>query len=131
MKPAPSVSELAAGNAATSLTDAVTLLAICITTSDDAKAHDQLQRIQKSDTTRNGAFTIRGKVHDANGKPVTGALIDIMGAFQFISCDGELIEGNVASASRMRLMRKRMTSGTATAISDGGPYPISLVWVIE
>ena len=38
------------------------------------------------DTLPNGAFTIRGKLHDANGKSVPGASIDIMGAFQFINC---------------------------------------------
>lgn len=47
---------------------------------------DQLERIQESDTLPSGAFVIRGKMRDANGKPVPGATIDILGAYQFINC---------------------------------------------
>jgi hypothetical protein len=64
----------------------VTQEAVRVTCDDEQEAHDQLQRIQKSDTLPTGSFTIRGKLHDANGKPVPGATIDILGGFQFINC---------------------------------------------
>jgi hypothetical protein len=64
----------------------VTEEAVRVISRDESEAHDQLQRIQKSDTLPKGAFTIRGKLHDTNGKPVPGALIDILGSFQFVNC---------------------------------------------
>ncbi len=64
----------------------VTQEAVRVTTNDEQEAHDQLQRIQKSDTLPKGAFTIRGKLLDAKGKPVPGATIDILGGFQFVNC---------------------------------------------
>ena len=45
-----------------------------------------LQLLLKTDALPGGAFVIRGKLHDANGKPIPGATIDILGAFQFINC---------------------------------------------
>ena len=65
---------------------AVTEEAVRVTSMDESEADDQLQRIQRSDTLPKAAFAIRGKLHDANGKSVPGALIDIMGSFQFINC---------------------------------------------
>lgn len=64
----------------------VTEEAVRVTCGDESDAHDQLQRIQESDTIPNGAFTVRGMLRDASGKPVRGATIDILGAFQFINC---------------------------------------------
>ena len=64
----------------------VTQEAVRVTSRDELEAQDQLRRIQKSDTLPKGAFTIRGKLHDANGKPVSDAVVDILGAFQFINC---------------------------------------------
>ena len=65
---------------------AVTEEAVRVTCGDESEAHDQLQRIQESDTIPNGAFTVRGMLRDASGKPVRGATIDVLGAFQFINC---------------------------------------------
>lgn len=39
----------------------VTEEAVRVTSRDESEAHDQLLRIQNSDTTRKGAFTIRGR----------------------------------------------------------------------
>lgn len=64
----------------------VTEEAVRVTCGDESDAHDQIQRIQESDTIPNGAFTVRGMLRDASGKPVRGATIDILGAFQFINC---------------------------------------------
>jgi len=64
----------------------VTQEAVRVTSGDEIEAQDQPRRIQKSDTLPKGAFTIRGKLHDANGKPVSDAVVDILGAFQFINC---------------------------------------------
>ena len=64
----------------------VTEEAVRVTCGDESEAHDQLKRIQESVTIPNGAFIIRGRLRDANGKPVRGATIDILGAFQFINC---------------------------------------------
>ena len=64
----------------------VTEEAVRVTCGDESEAHDQLQRIQESDTIPSGAFTVRGRLRDASGKPVPGATIDVLGAFQFINC---------------------------------------------
>lgn len=64
----------------------VTEEAVRVTTSDESEAQELLQLLQKTDTRSGGAFVIRGKLHDANGKPIPGATIDILGAFQFINC---------------------------------------------
>ena len=64
----------------------VTEEAVRVTCGDESEAHDQRQLIQESDTIPNGAFTVRGRLRDASGKPVPGATIDVLGAFQFINC---------------------------------------------
>ena len=64
----------------------VTEEAVLVTSKDESEAQVLLQLLQKTDTLSGGAFVIRGKLRDANGKPVPGATIDILGAFQFINC---------------------------------------------
>lgn len=64
----------------------VTEEAVRVTSNDESEAEELLQLLQKTDTLPSGAFVIRGKLRDANGKPIPGATIDILGAFQFINC---------------------------------------------
>jgi hypothetical protein len=64
----------------------VTEEAVRVTTEDESEAEDLLQLIQKTDTLPAGALTIRGKLRDSNGNPVSGSTIDILGGFQFINC---------------------------------------------
>jgi hypothetical protein len=64
----------------------VTEEAVRVTSTDESEAEELLQLLQKTDTLSGGAFVIRGKLSDANGIPVPGATIDILGAFQFINC---------------------------------------------
>jgi hypothetical protein len=76
----------------------VTEEAVRVTCGDESEAHDQLQRIQESDTIPSGAFTVRGRLRDASGKPVPGATIDVLGAFQFINCFRTRDDGTFTSA---------------------------------
>lgn len=64
----------------------VTEEAVRVTSSEESEAQELLQRIQKTDTLPRGAFIIRGRLRDVNGKPVPDAWIDIRGGFQFINC---------------------------------------------
>ena len=64
----------------------VTEEAVRVTSSDESEAQELLQLLQKTDMLSGGAFVIRGKLRDANGIPVPGATIDILGAFQYINC---------------------------------------------
>jgi hypothetical protein len=60
--------------------------AVRVTSTDESESQELLQLLQKTDTLPSGAFVIRGKLRDANGKPIPGATIDVLGAFQFINC---------------------------------------------
>jgi hypothetical protein len=64
----------------------VTEEAVRVTSKDESEAQELLHGIHETDTLPSGAFVIRGKLRDANGKPISGATIDILGAFQYINC---------------------------------------------
>lgn len=54
-------------------------------TKNEAAAHELLQSVRDADLLPPGRQVIRGRVVDRKGRPIAGAIVDLMGPFVFIN----------------------------------------------